>query len=367
MVYGRVKRAVNWWLEERPPVRRALHSTAQIVNREYKNRPDIPITQSLRLYRQGFLSEAVPMYGIDEGNRDQYVSHLQRERTKLINGRNGRMNLVTQSKLLFQYVLWPEFAEQLPDVYGYADDGRLVDTPFSRGYDDLRSCIDHVGRAVAKPVFGETGQNVYVVERTDGGYSVNGTAKSDAEFDRFAADLDDFLVTEFAEQTDYAGSIAPSATNTLRIMTMIDPDTGEPFVAAGVHRFGSERSAPVDNFSKGGVVAAFDPETGRIGRIAEEADDKSIEYYDHHPDTGARVEGVEVPAWSEIRETLLEMAAYVDPMMQYVGWDVVVTDDEGSFTVIEGNGYPTIDLVQIHTPLLADERNRRFYEHHGIV
>lgn len=365
--YDRLKRAAHWVVDERPPVGRALHSTAQILNREYKNRPEMPLSRSLRLYRHGFLSEAVPQYGLTDENRDRYLSHLQRERAKLINGKRGRMNVVHRSKLLFQYVLWPAFADHLPDVYGYVSDGRMLDTPFADGYAGIRACVDDVGTVVAKPVFGETGQGVFVLDRTADGYAVNGRTVSGPELERLADGFDDYVVTAFAEQAEYARSVSPAATNTLRIMTMIDPETAEPFVAAGVHRFGSRRSAPVDNFSKGGFVAAFDPEAGRLGEIAEEHEDKSISYHDRHPETGARVAGVEVPAWEAIEDTLLEMAGYVGPLTPYVGWDVVVTDDDGSIAVIEANGYPTVDLVQIHTPLLADERNRRFYEHHGVV
>lgn len=49
----------------------------------------------------------------------------------------------------------------------------------------------------------------------------------------------------------------------------------------------------------------------------------------------------------------------------YVGWDIIVTDD--GYKIIEGNNYSDVNLLQIHRPLLADPRVRRFYLYHGII
>jgi len=49
----------------------------------------------------------------------------------------------------------------------------------------------------------------------------------------------------------------------------------------------------------------------------------------------------------------------------YIGWDLLVTDDD--VVVLEGNDGPDLKLHQVHRPLLADPRIRRFYEHHGVV
>jgi hypothetical protein len=41
-----------------------------------------------------------------------------------------------------------------------------------------------------------------------------------------------------------------------------------------------------------------------------------------------------------------------------VGWDVVVTDDEDGFALIEGNAFCDVDLVQVHESPLSDDRVR---------
>lgn len=54
------------------------------------------------------------------------------------------------------------------------------------------------------------------------------------------------------------------------------------------------------------------------------------------------------------------------PFLNYVGWDVVVTDD--GFKVIEGNNNTDIE-IQMHRRLglLTQPRVQRFYEHHKVI
>jgi D-alanine-D-alanine ligase-like ATP-grasp enzyme len=43
-----------------------------------------------------------------------------------------------------------------------------------------------------------------------------------------------------------------------------------------------------------------------------------------------------------------------------VGWDVVVTDD--GFELLELNTHAGVETLQVHRPVLADPRTRRFFE-----
>lgn len=55
------------------------------------------------------------------------------------------------------------------------------------------------------------------------------------------------------------------------------------------------------------------------------------------------------------------------PYLLRLGWDVVLTDDEDGFPVLEVNAHAAMRTLQVHRPLLRDPRVRRFYEYHGYA
>jgi hypothetical protein len=124
-------------------------------------------------------------------------------------------------------------------------------------------------------------------------------------------------------------------------------------------------SAPVDNWTAGGLSAKIDIETGTLGPGVRYPFSKTLNWFAEHPDTGAQIEGRSIPRWESLRERLLDIAAAYSHL-PYLGWDIVPTSDRG-FTIIEANDCPGVNSLQVHQPLLADDRTRRFYEHHGIA
>jgi hypothetical protein len=53
------------------------------------------------------------------------------------------------------------------------------------------------------------------------------------------------------------------------------------------------------------------------------------------------------------------------PEAPAIGWDLVVT--EAGCCFLECNTPPSVGVWQVHAPLLADPRVRRFYEEYGII
>ena len=126
---------------------------------------------------------------------------------------------------------------------------------------------------------------------------------------------------QFVEQAGYLEHIYPDATSTIRVLTL-RTDEGIR-IAAAAHRFGSARAGALDNFSKGGLSAAVDRETGALSAAATPTGCGPV-WHDHHPDTGAAIAGVSVPGWQEIRDQLRTIAAETTTF-DHVGWDIVVT------------------------------------------
>jgi hypothetical protein len=337
----------------------------------------------LWLWRHGFLSRSGVLYDIDEDDYRQYLSDYQRLRTLWI---NGEQRIALDNKLLFHWMMEP-FDEHRVATYGLLEGGRFHDVRSLRAADggapmaragvagNGRGTADAVewitkrlreeGKLMAKPRRGGGGNNVMRWSLLDGTYRVDGEKTSEAAFTSLVAGLDGHLVSEVVEQADYAADLFPDAVNTLRILTMYDREADEPYVPIAVHRVGTERSAPLDNFSGGGLAAEVDRETGELSAAVGFPYSGSLDWHGTHPGTGARIEGVTVPEWSAVRERVLDMAA-VFSHTPYIGWDVVVTEP-GEFTVIEANSCCDMDVLQVHRPLLDDPRVRRFYERHDII
>jgi hypothetical protein len=337
------------------------------IREERRNlaRYDVPLWRRLWLYRHGLLSSRDELWDLNRKNIDQYLSDLQWRAAGSINQPYDRG---LRNKLFFQYIVATHHEELLPPVHGLVREGRVVPGPFGDDLASLDQLLEFVTEQplVVKPADKGCGADVHLIDATAGQPALDGQPVTRAELSETLERIADGLLVGYVSQTGYAEEIFPGSTNTIRLVTMVDPATGEPFVADGVHRFGTAASAPRDNVSAGGVCADLDPETGRLGEVIASAPE-GYDWRETHPDTGVRITGQSVPEWNRLKDRLLEVAGDYGSMWPYVGWDVAVTDDDGSFTIIEGNRHPELDAEQAFEPLLSDERVRRFYDHHGVL
>ena len=113
-----------------------------------------------------------------------------------------------------------------------------------------------------------------------------------------------------------------------------------------------------DNFwRKGNILAALDYETGRITRAVTGVALDQVEV-EHHPDSGCKLVGAEVPNFHKVVE-LAKEAHRVFGEVNLIGWDIVPTDEGG--VIIEGNFAPDFKLVQMAERRgIMDERMAAF-------
>ncbi|MEM4779964.1 MAG: sugar-transfer associated ATP-grasp domain-containing protein [Halalkalicoccus sp.] len=348
--------------------------------------PPVAPSTRLRLYRRGFRARAAHLYDFESYDPEEYLSDVERYVGAYY--LNGAWIDAIDNKLLC-HLLLSEFDEHLPTAYGLLRGGRLhaIDAgtlpradggggtlgrllgrptgPDSSIPDGVDWVLDRLERErlVCKRFKGGSGKQVLVLAYEGGEYAVNGEPRSERELRERVGALDEYLVTEYVAQAPYAREIYPDSVNTMRVLTMYDEEAGEAFVPIATHRFGTERSGALDNFSRGGLSVGVDRETGTLDSAVQYLPPAPPEEFEVHPDTGERIAGVEVPGWKRIEERLTGIAERLS-YIPYIGWDLVVTD-EGEFTVIEANNN-TSAVVQIHEPLCRDERTRRFYERHGV-
>lgn len=349
--------------------------------------PSPPVARAKRfwLHRHGFLSRAAHLYDFETYDPEDYLSDVARYVHAYY--LNGAWRDAIDNKLLC-HLLLREFDDHLPTVYGLLKEGRLhpidgtalprsdggalgrlvgrpagPDASIADGTDWFLWRLRSERRLVCKRFKGGSGKQVLICDY-DGEYAINGEPRSEAQVRSRIDGLENYLVTEYVTQARYAADLYPRSVNTIRVLTMYDEEAGEPFIPIAVHRLGTARSGVLDNFSQGGIAAGVDLDSGRLGSGVQYRPPEIPDRFETHPDTGETISGVSIPGWDRIKTELLRIADRLS-YIPYIGWDLVVTD-EGEFSIIEANNNSSA-LVQIHKPLLRDDRTRRFYERHGVI
>ncbi len=136
--------------------------------------------------------------------------------------------------------------------------------------------------------------------------------------------------------------LSNGALSTVRIITCRN-ETGGFEATNAVFRMAVGENTVVDNFHAGGIAAAVDMETGRLGAATDLGVRADCGWCSSHPTSGAPIDGRLLPCWAATR-ALAERAhaAFADRMM--IGWDIAILDNGPH--VVEANGSPDLDIIQ---------------------
>jgi hypothetical protein len=132
---------------------------------------------------------------------------------------------------------------------------------------------------------------------------------------------------------------------TVRLLTILKG--GKPRVLRACWKIpGREQAA--DNFWRpGNLLAQLDLDSGRVTRLIRGSSNE-YEEITHHPDSGVRILGMNVPNWHKVTELAMEGAKLL-PELPLVGWDIAPVD--AGAVLVEPNVTPDFQLHQ-----LADRR-----------
>lgn len=341
------------------------------LSEEFQNIRDYDVSWRNRIwcYRNGFLSDKKIIYGLDRSNVSNYFSDVSQVKSNKSIYNNTDTKL-TSDKYVFHMSVGEEFPSYVPEIYALYKPGYgVVGIPRRKieSFSDLLELLEQKGSVVIKRKSGGGGRDVHILEHRDGMYFTDGENASSDRIRSTLEEMPESIVTEYIRQADYAANIYSRGANTIRILTLIDPETRSPFIGAAVHRFGAEGSM-IDNWSSGGIVADLDVESGKLGNAASSPKKGGVfAKIDYHPDTNTQIKGTKVPGWDLVKEKILEISGEYSDLTPYLAWDVIITDDDGSFKIVESQATSNVDLIQVHQPLLVDERVRRFYQHYGLL
>lgn len=198
--------------------------------------------------------------------------------------------------------------------------------------EEFENFIHCHGCVLMKPLWGGQGKGIYKLSESD-------LKTFDIENNR------DFLAEQIIVQHPKMASLNSSSVNSVRVLTF----KGQ--VIACALRIGGHGSI-VDNLHSNGVCAHLDLKTGIIDSLCI---NNRLEKFLFHPGSHLQLVGFQVPNWEKVIQTA-KAAALVVPQVQYVGWDIAVT--ETGTALIEGNHDPGHDVVQMiaQTGLYTDIR-----------
>lgn len=328
-----------------------------IVKKDLNDRFPLALYKKLRLWQKGFLAEKYVLYQFDKHDYKEYLSDYNTSMARWI---NEPFNDILTNKYIFSECVGKHI--RVPETYGIFVNGQFSSAT-QKSLDDLIKIHEAF---VVKVVSGGGGKGVFIVKKDNEASFVlnNKTRYTLAELLGFFKTLNNYIVTEYIEPGDFSKSLNATSVNTMRILTLIDPKTNEAFMARAVQRIGVAASAPQDNFTKGGLSANIDLETGQLSDCTTHPKTKAHIRYMHHPDTNIKIEGLVVPNWKLIKAQILHAANQL-PMLKVIGWDFVISND--GLVAIEGNHHPDPDVLQGHEPLLNDARIKAFYKHYNII
>lgn len=292
---------------------------------------------SFRMLLNGFTSDQYILYGFNKDNKpENYISEVERWRSREING--------YYIKALDDKLLFPEIFDKyidIPNNLFWIKQNKILDMNGNLLSDnELADILQRKHSIFMKPIIGGGGRGVYKISFKNG-YFLNDDL---IDFDRLLDYLkqeDNYVATEgIHEQHYYAKQIYPNSINTIRVLTIYDSINNTITIPEALHRFGTNKTQPVDNASLGGLFALIDVENG----IISEAKSYNNKTYEVHPDTQMMIKGQKVPKWEELKEMCISVASKFS-YIPYMAWDIVIT--ENGFKVIEINASTDLTLVQM--------------------
>lgn len=324
------------------------------------------VRQRLKAWRAGFSGTTWLLYDLDNNSPSDYVPDSKATAMANLDGPAARS--VLRNKLLFERMVGR--LVRVPKTYAVVERGTVTSLDADWEVGDPSGIVAKVMQTgtplILKPMDSSEGRGVHSLELAPDGLALDKRPVTEAQALSALSSAPSVLVCERVTQGGFSGRAFPQAVNTIRVVTMVDPQTGAPFIVSAVHRFGTSKSAPTDNVSRGGIRSFVDVETGTLSPAgaswALDATGRRLSF-DVHPDSGEPLSGVVLEGWEDVKPLLLGLVRQL-PFLIYVGWDVAIT--ENGIVLIEGNHSPNL-TQQAAGPYLKDERVRRFLRHHRVI
>ena len=323
------------------------------------NHFNIPAWRRLQLaIPRGFVPDQYVIYDFKNNSPNDYLSEFDWYRSRWINAPFDPMlnNKVVCAEILQERARVPEtlFIKNKGRFISYANPRRLAHVS------DAIGTVETHGSVFMKPIGAGKGIGVHRIECNEGQYRIDGVATSRDTLAELLTSQDGWFFSEFIEQHPALAAIYPKTSNTIRLITLREPETGIWKSFFAVLRIGTEATIPVDNGSQGGLVAQIDM---RTGILSEARSLRSLDSYPTHPNSGASISGAVIPGWQDLVSQTLDLAESF-PYMHFIAWDILLTSDGPC--IIEANTSSGINIIQLWGPQRNGELGD-FYRAHRVI
>jgi hypothetical protein len=311
---------------------------------------EVPLRDKIWLWQNGFNSFSKRQDGVTRSNSHLYLDTLRYK--KYHRRYNGLFHKAIDNKALLPFLLPKNL---IPEDYCIFKNGKFIGSNVEiEGpvEDYLNKKVDEKP-FIYKPVYSSLG--IGIIELNQENFNrVLGFAKAKNRT---------FIISEKVQNQTYSAKFFNGSTNTIRFHLMRDPVTHKLFIYDTIHKIGTQKSTPVDNWSKGGCYFHIDKESGKIGSGLLKTDDNKIKVISHHPDTGIQITGIQIPGWKhKVNNLLNELNKHI--WLRYTGIDAVLT--EQGFKILELNSLPDLDGLQAKKPIFSDPQAAAFFENAGV-
>jgi len=308
----------------------------------------------------GYLSDQYVLYDFAHNNPKDYLSEFDWYRSRWINEPFEEM---LNNKIICTSVLKSNVI--VPEALLMKNKGRMVSLEQDKAdgfktFDDVVELLEQHEVLFMKPVSSGKGDGVCRISLHEGDFYINEKLVDKTEIRLLLANKDAWFLSKGIKQHSFEDSLYDKTTNTIRIITLRDFDTGCIKIFFAVQRIGTSATIPVDNGSKGGLVANINLETGQL---SEARSLQKLVSYANHPDSGSRIEGQVIPGWNEIKEEVLALARKF-PFLNFIAWDVLLT--EQGICVVEANTSSGVNIIQLWGPQRNSELGD-FYRFHKVI
>ena len=304
----------------------------------------------------GYMVDQYALYDFKHNDKKEFLSEFDWYKSRYI---NEPFDFILNNKLVCADILKQYI--KVPETLFIKLHGRL--SSYESSLCDYKEVTDEIrkrGQGYLKPINAGKGSGVYILKFENGEFYIDNDQVTEEKLISFLKKQNDWFISDVVHQCEYLNKIYDKTSNTIRFITMRDVKTEQFKVFYAVQRIGTKKTIPVDNGSRGGLIAKINLETGEL---SEARSLHSLEVHENHPDSGAPIKGVVIPGWDDLKKTMLDVANKF-PYLNFIAWDILLTDDGP--VIIEANTSSGVNIIQ----LWGGQRNGElgdFYRHYNVI